>query len=287
MLVLARFLTSELHHLHWTKPILIAEADVYSRKEWHDARLWELLILIGASWLDCWVNLCWATVAKWRRAPATWVLSWSLVLSGVSGVPREKNREKEPRWESPSPLMLLFWSRAAHTSALQHLFFYFLPPPKKKETICEVVLHKAEHMFTCLLPTWADRRGGFLFTPRLVSWGALNTCLLWRWGRRAGRRKVSPTSPPRWCRGIKPLIYSDLSSLRGASPPTHATQHNTRAHHISHDGDWNVISPCVSPVWRCCVLTALPPVLSHLPPHILTFLILSAVWWVSAAICRW
>lgn len=117
----------------------------------------------------------------------------------------------------------------------------------------------------CLLPTWADKKGCFLFTPP-VSSGILNTCLLWRWGRRAAPRKVLPTSLPRWCWSIKRSIYSDPSSQRLASPNTHTSHH---MQHVSRDGDWNVISPCVSPVWRRrqrrCDLTALSPVLSHLP----------------------
>lgn len=225
----------------------------------------------------------WAIVAKWRWAPATCLLetshrvfSWWLVHSGVSGIQWKK--EKVPCWVPPPLLMLLFWSRTAHTSVLQHLFFFFFPP--KKETICEVVLHKPEHMFMCLLPAWADRKGSFLFSPRVVSWGSLNTCLLWRWGRRAGRRKVLPTSLPRWCWGIKPLIYSDLSSLRGASP-------NTHTHITSAMMEIEMSFPPVS-LWCGGAAASQCSHQSYLIfPPILTFLILSTVWWVSAAICRW
>lgn len=142
---------------------------MYSRKN-NNARLWELLVLIRAHWLYCWVCwrvctmllqsqmhhkvftvyitvLCWAIVPKWRWASAKYLLetshrvfSWWLVHRGVSG---KKERKCLSGVATTANVVVL---RQNGT----HLLCYIQPPPtppQKKGTICEVVLHKPEHVY--------------------------------------------------------------------------------------------------------------------------------------------
>lgn len=73
---------------------------------------------------------------------------WSTVASvAFSG---KKKRESASLGAAATANVVVLKQNGTHICSATPFFF---SQKKKKETICEVVLHKPEHMFMCLLPT--------------------------------------------------------------------------------------------------------------------------------------